>query len=106
MSSKVISEVSLTFFFPFRAAPVAYGCSQAGGPSGATAANLHHSRSNAGSECCILCCRSTGDPERGTSRHIKHRRLFYILKVGDQEALCFSEQRPLGFSPQDFYPGM
>ena len=40
------------FWFFFRAAPVAYGISQARGPIGATAAGLHHSHhhSNAGSE--------------------------------------------------------
>ena len=40
------------FFLPFclfRAAPVAYGGSQARGPVGAAAAGLHHSHSNAGS---------------------------------------------------------
>ena len=31
------------FFFPFKAAPMAYGGSQARGPIGATAAGLHHS---------------------------------------------------------------
>ena len=34
------------FFLPFRAAPMAYGGSQARGPIGATAAGLHHSHSN------------------------------------------------------------
>ena len=39
------------FFFPlFRATPEAYGGSQAGGEIGATAASLHLSHSNAGSE--------------------------------------------------------
>ena len=40
------------FFFAlfFRAAPVAYGSSQARDPIGATAAGLHHSHSHAGSE--------------------------------------------------------
>ena len=37
-------------FFLFRAAPVAYGGSQTSGPIRATAASLHHSYSNAGSE--------------------------------------------------------
>ena len=32
----------------------------------------------------------------------KHRRLLH-LERGDQEALCPSEQRRLGFSPHDFY---
>ena len=44
---------SVVFFFFlsfFRAAPVAYGGSQARGPIGATAAGLHHSHSNARSE--------------------------------------------------------
>ena len=38
------------YFLLFRAAPEAYGSSQAGGGTGATAACLHHSHSNAGSE--------------------------------------------------------
>ena len=39
----------------FRAAPVAYGGSQAGGPIGAVAASLCHSQShsNAGSQLCL-----------------------------------------------------
>ena len=37
-------------FLLFRAAPTAYGSSQARGPIGATAAGLRHSHSNAGSE--------------------------------------------------------
>ena len=55
--------------------------------------------------CCVLCFRATGDPERGKVRHKKHTRLFCILKGGggDQKALYSTEQRPLGFSPQDFY---
>ena len=39
-----------SFFFFFRAAPVAYGGSQTRGRIGATAAGLHHSHSNTGSE--------------------------------------------------------
>ena len=38
------------FFGLFRAAFMAYGGSQARGPMGATAAGLHHSHSNVGSE--------------------------------------------------------
>ena len=41
------------FFCLFRAAPAAYGGSQAKGQIGATAAGLHHSHSNAGSEQCL-----------------------------------------------------
>ena len=41
------------FFFFFKAAPMAYGGSQARGPIGVTAAGLHHSCSNAGSELCL-----------------------------------------------------
>ena len=37
-------------FFLFRAAPVAYGCSQARGRIGAVATHLHHSHSSRGSE--------------------------------------------------------
>ena len=38
------------FILLFRAAPTAYGGSQARGPIGAAAASLHHSHGNAGSE--------------------------------------------------------
>ena len=41
------------YFLLFRAAPAAYGGSQARGPVGATAAGLCHSHSNAGSEPSI-----------------------------------------------------
>ena len=41
------------FFFLLRAVPEAYGGSQARGPIGATAASLHHSHGNAGSELCL-----------------------------------------------------
>ena len=41
------------FFFLLLAAPAAYGGSQARGSIGATAAGLHHSHSNAGSESCV-----------------------------------------------------
>ena len=42
------------FFFFFRAAPVAYGGSQARGPIRAVATSLHHSYSNAGSMLPLL----------------------------------------------------
>ena len=42
--------VFFSFFSLFRAAPAAYGSSQAKGQIGASAASLHHSHSNAGSE--------------------------------------------------------
>ena len=38
------------YFLHFRAAPMAYGSSQAGGLIGAAAAGLHHSHSSAESE--------------------------------------------------------
>ena len=41
------------FFFLFRAAPTAYGSSQARGHIGAVAADLHHNPSKAGSELCL-----------------------------------------------------
>ena len=41
------------FFCFFRAAPVAYGGSQAKGLIGAIATGLRHSHSNAGSEPCL-----------------------------------------------------
>ena len=40
----------MTFFFLFRAAPTAYGGSQARGPIRAVATSLHHGHSNSGSE--------------------------------------------------------
>lgn len=43
----------LTFFFSFRASPLAYGDSQARGLIGATTASLHHSHSNARSKLCL-----------------------------------------------------
>ena len=43
-------NIFLFFFFFFRAAPVAYGNSQARGQIRATAASLYHSHSNAGSK--------------------------------------------------------
>ena len=42
------------FFCLFRAAPVAYGSSQTGGPIGAVAAGPHHTHSNATSKLCLL----------------------------------------------------
>ena len=42
------------FFLLFRAAPAAYGSSQARSPIRATAASLRHSHSNARSELCLL----------------------------------------------------
>ena len=45
---------SFSFFgLFFRAAPVAYGGSQARDPVGVVAAGLHHSHSNTGSEPCL-----------------------------------------------------
>ena len=41
------------FCFLFRAAPTAHGGSQARGLIEVTAAGLHHSHSNAGSELCL-----------------------------------------------------
>ena len=46
------SEVEIFFFF-FRAAPVAYGDSQARGRIRATDAGVHHSHSNARSKLCL-----------------------------------------------------
>ena len=43
----------LLFFCLSRAAPAAYGRSQARGPIGAVAAGLHHSHSNSRSEPCL-----------------------------------------------------
>ena len=50
----VSKEASISFSFcPFRAAPVAYGGSQARGPMGTSAAGLHHSHSHRGSKLCL-----------------------------------------------------
>ena len=49
-----IPELILFFFFClFRAAPTAYGGSQARGLIGAVAAGLRHSHSNTGSKPCL-----------------------------------------------------
>ena len=47
---QVIEKLFFCLFGLFRAAPMAYGGSQAKGQIGAAAAGLHHSHSNAGSE--------------------------------------------------------
>ena len=47
---KYIFLVFVFFFCLFRAAPAAYGGSQAGGLIGPVATSLHHSHSNTGSE--------------------------------------------------------
>ena len=39
--------------FIFRATPAVYGSSQASGQTGASAAGLHHSHSNARSKLCL-----------------------------------------------------
>ena len=41
------------YFYLFRAAPAAYGDSQARGPIGAIATGLHHSHSNSRSKLCL-----------------------------------------------------
>ena len=43
----------IIFFWLFKAAPMAYGGSQAGGQIGAIAAGLHHSHSNTRSKPCL-----------------------------------------------------
>ena len=48
--SFILFYVLFIYFLLFRAAPVAYGGSQARGPIGAVATGLHHSHSNVGSE--------------------------------------------------------
>ena len=53
MTSKLLSSFFFVFCL-FKAAPAAYGVSQARGPIGATAAGLCHSHSNAGSEPHLL----------------------------------------------------
>ena len=49
------SLIKSPFFFPclYRAAPVAYGGSQARGQIGAVAASLRHNHSNTGSKLCL-----------------------------------------------------
>ena len=46
-----MDPILFIYFFAFRAAPVAYGGSQAKSPIGATVAGLRHS--HAGSETCL-----------------------------------------------------
>ena len=56
--------VKASFFFPFfRATPEAYRGSQAGSQIGATAAGLHHSHSNAGSEPYLWRTRLMATPD-------------------------------------------
>ena len=50
---KLICICYFFFFLLFRAAPVAYGSSQARGWIGAAAGSLCHSHSNVGSELCL-----------------------------------------------------
>ena len=50
LNVKVINPLFFFFFLLFRAAPTAYGGSQARGPIEAVAAGLRHSHSNAGSK--------------------------------------------------------
>ena len=49
----VIFFFFVLFFFLFRAAPLAYGGSQARGRIGPAAASLCHSHSNVGSKLCL-----------------------------------------------------
>ena len=58
------SEVSRSNSFFLRAAPVAYGGSQARGLIGATAAGLHHSHSHARSELSLQPTPHLGSPSR------------------------------------------
>ena len=59
------------FLFHFRAAPMAYGSSQAKGQIRARAAGLHYSHSNAGSQPCLrftlklIAALDPGPTERG-----------------------------------------
>ena len=71
LSSNNLSYKGLTFFFflLFKAAPAAYGCSQARGRIGATAASLHHNQSNAGSEPSLWQPASTAHGNTGSSTH-------------------------------------
>ena len=48
-----IPSITTSFFFLFRAAPVAYGGSQARGRTGAATAGLHHNPGSVGSEPCL-----------------------------------------------------
>ena len=53
MQRMQLNEEKEFFFFLFRAAPTAYGSSQARGPIGAAAAGLCHSHSHPRSEPCL-----------------------------------------------------
>ena len=53
MNIRVHETFFFFFFLPFRAAPAAYGSSQARGQIRTTAAILHHSNSKAGYELCL-----------------------------------------------------
>jgi len=53
MQLETLAAFYFFIFCLFRAAPGAYGDSQARGPIGAVAASLHHSHSKGGSELCL-----------------------------------------------------
>ena len=53
MKAKIMFLVFCCFHCPFRASCATYGRSQARGRTGAAAAGLHHSHSNARSELCL-----------------------------------------------------
>ena len=53
LSSKILFKKLINQLFIYLSVPSAYGGSQARGPTGVTAAYLHHSHSNAGSELCL-----------------------------------------------------
>ena len=73
-----LSSSFFFFFLHFRAAPAAYGGSKARGGSRATAAGLHHSHSNLGSEPCL---QPNSSSQYGTpSPRSKARDQTYILR--------------------------
>ena len=62
-------------FLSFRAAPTAYGGSQAMGPIRTAAASLHQSHSNSGSEPCLWPTYSTAHSSAGSLTHRERPRV-------------------------------
>ena len=85
------------FFCIFRAAPAAYGGSQARGQIRAAAAGLHHSHSNAGSEPCVS---STYTITHGNARSLTHQARPGIEPATSWFLVGFAKHRATMGTPQ------
>ena len=56
-----------------------------------------------GRKCRVQALQGNGESWKRDGKEEENTGDSYIWKVGDQEALCPAEQRPLGFGPHDFY---